>query len=45
MKKVPNSTPPMIARNDQMRLPPPVTEKVPTANVAIWALLMNHSGP
>jgi hypothetical protein len=45
MKKVPNRTPEMIASIDQIRLPPPVTEKVPTAKVAIWALLMNHSGP
>ena len=27
------------------RLPPPVTENVPTASVAICALLMNHKGP
>ena len=45
MKNVPNRTPPTIASNDQIRLPPPVTENVPTAMVAIWALLMNHRGP
>ena len=45
MKNVPSRAPPTIAISDQMRLPPPVTENVPTASVAIWALLMNHRGP
>jgi hypothetical protein len=45
MKKVPSSAPAMMAISDQTRLPPPTTEKVPTASVAICALLMNHNGP
>ena len=45
MKQVPSSAPATMAISDQARLPPPTTENVPTARVAIWALLMNHSGP
>ena len=35
----------MIASRLQIRLPPAATLTTPTASVAIWALLMNHSGP
>ena len=45
MKKVPITTPATIARSDQSRLPPAKNDAVPTARVAICALLMNHSGP
>ena len=45
MKKVPVSTPATMAMSDHTRLPPLVTPRTPTASVAIWALLMNHSGP
>jgi hypothetical protein len=45
MKNVPNSVPATIATSDQNRFPPDVTPTTPTASVAIWALLMNHSGP
>jgi hypothetical protein len=45
MKKVPTSTPTTIATSDQKRLPPLLTPTTPTANVAIWAFPMNHSGP
>ncbi len=45
MKKVPIRTPSTIASRLQIRLPPALTLTTPTARVAIWALLMNHSGP
>ena len=45
MNRVPTSTPTAIAINDQIRFPPVVMLISPTASVAIWALLMNHSGP
>jgi len=45
MKNVPSRAPATIATSDQNRLPPPTAENVPTARVAIWALLMNQSGP
>ena len=45
MKNVPIALPATIAISDQIRLPPVVMPSTPTASVAIWALLMNHSGP
>ncbi len=45
MKKVPTRAPSTIEISDQTRLPPLVMLMRPTASVAIWALLMNHSGP
>ena len=45
MKMVPTKMPIAIARNDQIRFPPPVMLISPVASVAIWALLMNQRGP
>jgi hypothetical protein len=45
MKNVPMMSPTAMAMIDQIRLPPSRKLVVPTASVAICALLMNHSGP